>query len=103
MVELKTGSRYRSQVCNTEFIVVRPLAGDVDLRCGGQPVIDIKAEPAADCSLQPDSAAGSQLGKRYTDASAQLEVLVTKAGEGTLALNGEPLSVKEAKPLPASD
>jgi hypothetical protein len=30
-------------------------------------------------------------------------VLVTKPGQGTLALGGEPLVLKEAKPLPASD
>lgn len=32
-----------------------------------------------------------------------MEVLCTKPGQGTLALNGVPLPLKAAKPLPASD
>jgi len=103
VIQLKTGARYRSQVCDTEFIVVRPLPGDLDLRCGGHPVIDIKAEPDPARSVQAGADGGSELGKRYTDASGKLEVLVTRAGQGTLALHGEPLALKDAKPLPASD
>jgi hypothetical protein len=103
VTELKTGGRYRSQVCDTEFIVVRPLPGDIDLTCGGHPVIDIKAEPDGGCALQEGADGGSLLGKRYTDASGKLELLVTKSGKGTLALEGEPLALKDAKPLPASD
>ena len=54
----------------------------------------------------PDSAPspdGILLGKRYSDGATGLEVLCTKAGEGSLALNGESLLLKEAKPLPSSD
>jgi hypothetical protein len=44
------------------------------------------------------------LGKRYTSTSdASLEVLVVKAGKGTLTAADTPLVFKEAKPLPASD
>ena len=46
---------------------------------------------------------GTALGKRYVDASESLEVLCTKAGEGSLSLGDEPMVLKEAKPLPASD
>ena len=42
------------------------------------------------------------MGKRYVDDSGA-EVLVTKAGKGTLSVGSTPLSTKEAKPLPASD
>jgi len=42
------------------------------------------------------------MGKRYVD-EAGAEVLVTKAGAGTLAVGQTALSLKEAKPLPASD
>lgn len=102
-MEIKTGARYRSQVCETELIVIRPLPGELDLTCGGHPLIDLKAEPSPGLSLKADADTGSALGKRYTDASGKLELLVTKAGEGTLSLAGEPLMLKEAKPLPASD
>jgi hypothetical protein len=102
-MQLKIGARYRSQVCQTEIIVVRPLPGEADLTCGGHPVIDLKETPAAGLSLKEGADTGNALGKRYTDASGTLELLVTKPGQGTLALGGDPLVLKEAKPLPASD
>ena len=43
------------------------------------------------------------LGKRYADDEAGIELLCTQAGQGALFLNGEPLRLKEAKPLPSSD
>jgi hypothetical protein len=102
-VELKPGSRYRSQVDETEVIVVRPLPGDVDITCGGAPLIDIKDEPDASLSLDPAQSSGTLLGKRYTDPSGALEILVTKPGAGNLAIDGVALEFKESKPLPASD
>ena len=41
------------------------------------------------------------MGKRYVDDGGA-ELLVTKAGQGTLTVGETPLSLK-AKPLPASD
>lgn len=102
-MQIKIGARYRSQVCDTEFIVVRTLPGDLALTCGGHPVIDLKAEPAPGLTVESGADAGTEVGKRYTDSSGKLEVLVTKAGKGTLALDGQALPVKETKPLPASD
>jgi hypothetical protein len=102
-MQMKVGARYRSQVCETELIVVRALPGDVDLTIGGHPAIDLKAAPAPGLTLESGADTGSVLGKRYTDASGKLEVLVTKGGAGGLALAGEPLPQKDAKPLPASD
>ncbi|KLL95143.1 hypothetical protein NJ76_29595 [Rhodococcus sp. IITR03] len=43
------------------------------------------------------------LGKRYTDAEGTVELLCTTPGTGALAVDGVPLSLKTAKPLPASD
>jgi len=45
----------------------------------------------------------TRLGKRYEDADTGLEVLCTKAGKGSLSLNGRALPVKAPKPLPSSD
>jgi hypothetical protein len=42
------------------------------------------------------------MGKRYVD-DGDAEVLVTKAGAGSLSVGSTPLALKEAKPLPASD
>jgi len=102
-MQIKIGARNRSQVCDTEFIVVRALPGDLALSCGGHPVIDLGAEPAPGLSVEPGADGGTTIGKRYTDSTGKLEVLVTKPGKGTLALDDEPLPLKEAKPLPASD
>jgi hypothetical protein len=57
----------------------------------------------ADAKPSPDHADGTLLGKRYVDADQILEVLCTKPGDGSLSVGDEPLQVKEAKPLPASD
>src|ERR1022692_2851433 len=102
-MQLKIGARFRSQVCSTELIVVRSVQGEVDLTCGGQPVIDVKSEVTPGLTPKPGSETGSELGKRYTDEEGKLELLVTKAGNGGLALDGAPLSLKGGKPLPASD
>ena len=37
------------------------------------------------------------------EEAGTLELLCTKGGDGTLTLNGAALSIKGAKPLPASD
>ncbi len=101
MAELKPGARLRSVTCTTEVVIVR--SGGDDLRCGGQPMVDI-AE-AGEPSAQPAEGfdGGTEIGKRYTDEAAGLEVLCTKAGAGSLSLGDSLLVVKGAKPLPASD
>ena len=98
---MRPGTRYKSQVCTTEVIVVR--AADVVLSCGGHPMIELN--DAAAPGLRPDSGfvAGTQLGKRYTDPDGVLEVLVTKPGTGSLSLGAEPLTIRSAAALPSSD
>jgi hypothetical protein len=101
---LRTGARLRSQVDTTEIIVVRVPARPVSLTCGGAPMIDVKAEPDAGLTLDPSQAEGSPVGKRFTlEEDPALEVLVTKAGDGSLAEGGVRLVLKEAKQLPSSD
>jgi hypothetical protein len=103
-VKLKPGTRLRSQVDATEVIVVRSPADDIEVACGGQPMIDVAAAPAEGLAATGDPAAGTQLGKRYTlDGNAAIELLVTKPGQYGLSIDGTPLALKEAKPLPASD
>jgi hypothetical protein len=102
-MELKNGARLRSQVDATEVIVVRGVPGDVDLSCGGHPMVDLQAAPAEGLSVADGLDGGTQLGKRYTNEAGDVELLVTKPGGGTLTLDGEALDLKTAKPLPASD
>lgn len=103
-MKLKPGTRLRSQVDGTEVIVVRSPADDLELACGGQPMIDVAAAPEPGLVPVGDPAEGTQLGKRYTlDGDAAIELLVTKPGKYGLSIDGTPLAIKEAKPLPASD
>jgi hypothetical protein len=52
------------------------------------------------------TAAGAQtmqLGKRYKSADGAVEILVNKPGTCDLRYDGQPMELKEAKPLPSSD
>lgn len=99
---IKNGTRLQSQVCDTQVIVVKAAASLDDLRCGGQPMLPLDAERPGGTALDPGFADGSTMGKRYVDEGGA-EVLVTKAGAGSLSIGPAPLVLKEAKPLPASD
>lgn len=97
----KNGSRLKSQVDATQVIVVRTAPGLDELRCGGAPMVDLDAETAAD-ELDPVFAGGTAVGRRYVHDDGA-EVLVTKAGAGSLSIGSVALQLKETKPLPASD
>lgn len=99
---MKSGSRLKSQVCDTQVIVVKASDSLVDLRCGGAPMVALDAEKDTALVLDPALSSGAVMGKRYIDETGA-ELLVTKAGAGTLTVGETPLSLKEAKPLPASD
>ena len=99
------GTRLRSVVCSTQVIVIRlpDGAGDLKLECGGAPMVEL--DDTTDIRGDADAAfmTGTQVGKRFVNDELGIEVLCTVAGEGSLAIGGEPLSLKQAKPLPASD
>ena len=99
---IKNGTRLQSQVCDTQVIVVRTSDSLDDLRAGGTPMVPIGTESSGDAQLDPAFSDGNVMGKRYVDESGA-EVLVTKAGAGTLSIGTTALNLKEAKPLPASD
>ena len=99
---IKNGTRLQSQVCDTQVIVVRSADSLDDLRAGGVPMVPIGTDFAGDATLDPAFSDGNVMGKRYVDENGA-EVLVTKAGAGTLSIGTTALNLKEAKPLPASD
>lgn len=99
---IKNGTRLQSQVCDTQVIVVKTAESLDDLRCGGQPMLPLGAERPAGATLDEAFAGGAAMGKRYVDDGGA-EVLVTKAGIGSLSVGTTALTLKEAKPLPASD
>jgi hypothetical protein len=99
---IKNGTRLQSQVCDTQVIVVRSADSLDDLRAGGAPMVPIGEEISPDLTLDEALSDGNLMGKRYVDENGA-EVLVTKAGKGTLSVGTTALTIKEAKPLPASD
>ena len=98
------GSTLLSTVDDTAVVVVRWSAGTAMLTCGGAPMVDkSQHEGVVRGALDAAHASGTLLGKRYVAAGDSVELLCTKSGAGSLALDGTPLTIKTAKPLPASD
>ena len=106
MTAIKPGARFRSAVCTTEVVIVAA-SGEPDLRCGGSPMVPItpgSARAGDDALPNVAFAEGTKLGKRYVaDGAIRLEVLCTKAGDGSLSLGDHILAVKASKKLPSSD
>lgn len=100
---LKSGQSLASSVDTTTVIVVRAPAAAVTLTCGGVEMIPGKVSSGDGSTIDAAHAGGSLLGKRYVDDEVGLEILCTKSGVGSLEVNGAPLPVKSAKPLPSSD
>ncbi|WP_020108400.1 hypothetical protein [Nocardia sp. 348MFTsu5.1] len=99
---LKAGQRLASTVCETQVIVIKT-SGQLSLECGGYPMSDDLAAPA-DGAPVDGLDGGTLIGKRYTlpDSDA-VEVMATRGGAGSLSIGGVLLTLKESKPLPASD
>lgn len=100
---LKVGQSLASTTDATALIVVRAPKDDIALTCGGADMVVGKAGTGDGSGIDPAHRGGTLLGKRYVDEEAGIEVLCTKGGDGSLAVVGRPLEVKQAKPLPASD
>jgi hypothetical protein len=98
---LRPGDQLASTVCSTRVVVVRaPGQSQPVIACGGSPMMPAAGAPAA---LASGGAPATLIGKRYVDAAQTLELLCTSSGAGALSCDGAPMSVKAAKPLPASD
>ena len=101
-MKLRVGETLQSAIDTTAVIVMKAPAGEVGLTCGGVGMF-AKGAAAPTGEVVPAHFAGSLLGKRYVNASGTLELLCTRAGEGSLALDGKLLATAEAKSLPSSD
>ncbi|HET6774465.1 MAG TPA: hypothetical protein VFH36_14205 [Acidimicrobiales bacterium] len=102
-MKLRPGQKLRSAVCDAQVVVVRAPSADVSLGCGGAPLLDDGQDADGAATLDPSLGDGPLLGKRYADDDLGLELLCTRAGTGALTVDGRPLLVKDAKPLPSSD
>ena len=95
-MSLTAGARLKTTTSALEVVVVAPPTGDADLLAAGEPMTpDSVPGPAGDAVYA--------IGKRYVEDQSGIEVLVVKAGPGPLAIGGNELVIKTAKPLPASD
>lgn len=104
-MDLTPGKKLASTVCATEVIIVRPPTEAVDVACGGAAMVPADEAPDEGSRGTVDSAfaEGTLLGKRYLHEASGLELLCTKPGDGSLAVDEATLPLKEAKPLPSSD
>lgn len=104
-MQLKAGTRLISSVCSTETVVVKAPDQDIAVTCGGAPMATSadQSDEQSKGELSPDASGGTLLGKRYVNDDESLELLCTKPGDGSLGIGADLLSVKETKPLPASD
>ena len=97
---MKPGTRLWSPVSAVSVVVVRPPSQEVTLTCGGVSMLD--HEPPAG-GAEGATGEGPIIGKRYVDEQTGLQVLCTQGAPGVLAVDGRPLEMMSARPLPASD
>lgn len=102
---LKPGSRWKSAVCSAEAVLIRVPKADGVPQCGGVDMIPLEESEGSSAGAQMVSGfdAGCALGKRYRSEASGIELLCSKAGEGSLGFGGEVLQLVEAKKLPSSD
>ena len=99
-MKLRVGQTLHSTVDDATVVVIRTPEDDLSVTYGGAEMSDRKPDAPGDGAPAGE---GLLLGKRYADDGVGIELLCTKPGQGTLAVGGTPLPLKEAKPLPASD
>lgn len=99
---VKAGQRLASTVCETQVIVIKA-AEEFSLECGGHPMsADLSGGEIGTPAGGLD--AGTLIGKRYVlPGSEAVEVMATRGGSGSLSIDGVVLTLKDSKPLPASD
>ena len=102
MAGLAAGTRLKSTVCTTEVMVISAPDDAIVLTCGGAPMTSGEVSANGE-SVHTDFAEGTQLGKRYVSEEGKLEILCVKPGDGSLAMSGTALKVKDAKKLPKTD
>jgi hypothetical protein len=98
---LRPGDQLASTVCTTRVVVIRaPGERRPLIACDGSPMVP---GPVVPLSSNDGADAATLIGKRYVDATETVELLCTSSGTGALSCDGAPMTVKAAKPLPASD
>jgi hypothetical protein len=102
LTALRPGDQLSSAACATRVVVIRAPAGRRPLiACGDSPMVPAGAAQQAPAAGSGDAV--TLIGKRYVDASGAVELLCTASGAGELTCDGVPMTIKAARPLPASD
>ena len=101
-VKFRAGQQLVSAVDSTAVIIIKAPATECTVTCGGV-AMAVAGQAVTAAKPDPSLMGGTQIGKRYVDDADTIQLLCTKAGQGTLALDGSPLRIAAAKPLPASD
>ena len=99
-MKLRVGQKLQSVVDATALVVVRCPDADLTVACGG---FEMSGEGPGERVPAAANGDGLQLGKRYTADEIDIELLCVKAGEHGVTVDGAPILLKNAKPLPASD
>lgn len=102
-MNLRPGQRLYSSVSSAQVIVVRAPAVEIEIGCGGVPMVEDEGPGVGADSLDSSLGEGPAIGKRYADDEVDLELLCTKTGDGALTVDGRVLAMRGAKPLPSSD
>jgi hypothetical protein len=99
--DLRPGDQLASTVCTAKVVVIRvPAEHRPLITCGGRPMVPAPSAPQP-AGGQADPA--TLIGKRYVDGTGTVELLCISSGAGVLSCDGDPMTLKAAKPLPASD
>src|SRR3984957_20755065 len=98
-VKFRAGQQLVSAIDSTAVIVIKAPAAECTVTCGGV-AMATAGEPVTAAEPDPAQLAGTQIGKRYVDEADTIQLLCTKAGQGTLALDGNPLRFRRPSRCP---
>jgi hypothetical protein len=102
-MDVKPGLRLTSTACRTEVIVVKAPPMPIDLRCGGHRMVAKRQRRRVSSPIDIMHSDGTEVGQRYIDEEVGLELLCTKAGDGSLSLGQRRLPLKDSTPSPMFD
>jgi hypothetical protein len=101
-MSVKPGSRWKRAASTAEVVAIWPVKTAATLQCGGHPMTALVVDSAG-LVLDLAHSGGVKAGKRNFDQEAEIEVLASKVGAGSLLVRGHTLTRKKAKALPAAD
>src|SRR5262245_56729025 len=72
---VRAGQKLHSAISDVQVVVVKAPSGDVEVGCGGQPMLGDDESAADGAAIDSALAEGPQLGKRYADEEVGIELL----------------------------